>query len=217
MNSIPEIRIRACNEASVNSHGDFVLYWMIAYRRTTWNYSLQRAVAWAKELDAPLVILEALRCGYRWASDRLHRFILDGMAENARRLEKYPVLYYPYVEPDHGEGKGLLMALADKACVVVTDDYPAFFIPQMLSATCQRMPVRLELIDSNGILPMRVADHVFPTAFAFRRFLQKHIPTHLTECPRAQPLRRANLRRMKGLPREIVKRWPAASQGFLDH
>ena len=46
------------------------------------SFALDRAVGWARELGKPLVILEALRVGYPWASDRLHRFVLDGMADN---------------------------------------------------------------------------------------------------------------------------------------
>ena len=98
MNSIPDIRIRKSNDAPVNPYGDFVLYWMIAYRRASWNFSLQRAGEWAVKLNKPLVVMEALRCGYRWANDRLHRFILEGMADNARQFKGSEVSYYPYVE-----------------------------------------------------------------------------------------------------------------------
>ena len=41
---------------------------------------------------------------------------------------------HPYVEPAPGHGKGLLSALAENACVVVTDDFPCFFLPRMLDA-----------------------------------------------------------------------------------
>ena len=88
MHSVPQLRIQKSNDAPVNPEGDFVLYWMTAFRRVNWNFSLQRAVDWAKELNKPLIVLEALRCGYQWASDRLHHFILDGMADNARSLKK---------------------------------------------------------------------------------------------------------------------------------
>ena len=160
MHSVPQLRVQKSNDAPVNPEGDFVLYWMIAFRRVNWNFSLQRAIDWAKELNKPLIVLEALRCDYQWASDRLHRFILDGMADNARELKKFNALYYPYVELVRGGGKGLLEALAEKSCVVITDDYPAFFLPRMISAVARRLPVRLEAIDSNGILPMRAADKV---------------------------------------------------------
>ena len=95
LSTVPQIRIRKANDNAVNSKGDFVLYWMIAFRRTQWNYSLQRAIDWAKDLGKPLVILEALRCGYPWASDRLHRFVMDGMVENARQTKRQSALYYP--------------------------------------------------------------------------------------------------------------------------
>jgi deoxyribodipyrimidine photo-lyase len=215
VHSVPELRVRKVNNAPVNEKGDFVLYWMIAFRRTEWNYSLQRAVDWAKELNKPLIVLEALRCGYQWASDRLHRFILDGMAENARSLKKSKVLYYPYVEAEKGEGKGLIEALAQKSCVVITDDYPAFFLPRMIAAVSQRLPVLLEQVDSNGLLPMRAADKVFTTAFAFRRFLQKNLPAYLTERPEVNPLNRVKLPIIRALPKGTEKRWPMASSQLL--
>jgi deoxyribodipyrimidine photo-lyase len=108
MPSVPEIRIRSANNMPVRADGDFVLYWMIAARRTRWNFALQRAVERARALGKPLVVLEAVRCNYPWASDRLHRFILEGMADNAAAFANSPVLYHPYVEPARGAGKGLL-------------------------------------------------------------------------------------------------------------
>jgi deoxyribodipyrimidine photo-lyase len=79
-------------------------------------------------------MLEVLRVGYPWASDRLHRFVLDGMADNAHACQSRGVRHYPYVEPAPGAGKGLLAAIAQNACVVVTDDFPCFFLPRMVAA-----------------------------------------------------------------------------------
>jgi hypothetical protein len=42
MNGVPALRARPCNDAPVRRDGEFVLYWMIAFRRTHWNFSLQR-------------------------------------------------------------------------------------------------------------------------------------------------------------------------------
>jgi deoxyribodipyrimidine photo-lyase len=56
---------------------------MVSSRRTRFNFGLQHAVDLARELARPLVVLEALRCDYRWACERFHRFVLDGMADNA--------------------------------------------------------------------------------------------------------------------------------------
>lgn len=212
---VPDIRVQACNTAPVNALGDFVLYWMIAHRRTQWNFSLQRAVEYAQQLNKPLIVLEALRCDYRWASDRLHRFVIEGMRDNAERLQTTKVLYYPYIEPARNAGKGLLAALSRHACVVVTDDFPAFMLPHMIAAAAQQLNVRLEKIDSNGILPIRAAGQVFPTAYAFRRFLQKNLHAHLQAFPAADPLRRVALPALNRLPEQVLKRWPRATEALF--
>jgi len=41
---VPEIRLRTPHDRPVGEERDYVLYWMIAARRTTWNFGLQRAV-----------------------------------------------------------------------------------------------------------------------------------------------------------------------------
>ena len=215
---VPAIRIRNGNQAAVRSDGEFVLYWLIAFRRTEWNFSLQRAVEWAVKLRKPLVIFEPLRIGYRWASERLHRFVIDGMADNAARIAdaKNPgVLYFPYVEPAPDADKGLLAALAERACVVVTDDYPAFFLPRMVSAVAPRLPVRLEQVDSNGLFPIRATDRVFTTAFSFRGFLQKELRPHLEQFPQPDPLANVKLPSLKSLPAEVTRRWPPVSAKLL--
>ena len=83
----------------VSGERAFVVYWMTTARRTQWNFALQRAIAWAYELNRPLVIVEVLTCGRRWDSDRYHSFVLQGMNDNARQFANAPLLYYPYVEP----------------------------------------------------------------------------------------------------------------------
>jgi len=212
---VPDIRIRALNEAPVRAEGNYVLYWMIACRRTTWNFSLQRAVEWAQELNKPLVVLEALSCDYPWASDRLHRFLLEGMADNAQRLEGTGALYYPYVEPEPGAGRGLLDALAARACLVVTDDFPAFFLPRIAAAAAEKLTLRLEQVDSNGLLPLRSADRVFTTAYSFRRSLQANLPGHLVAPPEADPLKEAKLPPISRLGEDVTRRWPRASEETL--
>ena len=188
---------------------------MIANRRIRYNYSLQRAVEIAIDLKKPLLVLEALRCGYEWASDRIHRFVLQGMADNRAAAEELPLTYYCYVEEKAGAGSGLLEAIAKKACAVVTDDFPCFFIPRMLKSVSRKLPVLIEAIDSNGLLPMRAADQVFPTAYAFRRFLHRNLPDHLDQFPDANPLARIELPKLPALPKTITNRWRQANDELL--
>jgi deoxyribodipyrimidine photo-lyase len=195
--------------------GSFVLYWMIAQRRVTWNFGLERAAYWARELGKPLLVFEPLRAGYRWASDRLHRFVIDGMVDNAARLAGRGIGYFPYVEPSAGEGRGLLAALAAHAAVVVTDDYPAFILPRMVAAAARQLRVRFEQVDGNGLLPIRTATGTFPSAYAFRRFLQRTLPSHIADRPSADPLQDVPCTTRAVVPREVTRRWPAADAHLL--
>ncbi|MCF8096974.1 MAG: deoxyribodipyrimidine photolyase, partial [Desulfarculaceae bacterium] len=151
---VPKIRIRAVNDRQINPDGGYVLYWMTSARRTAYNYGLERAADICRQLDKPLVVLEALRVDYPYASDRLHAFILQGMADNQEAFKDKGVRYHPYVERAKGEGKGLLAAMAAEACLVVTDQFPAFFLPRMVNAAGAKLKVRLEAVDSCGLLPM---------------------------------------------------------------
>jgi deoxyribodipyrimidine photo-lyase len=215
LGDVPQIRIRSVNDAPVRENGEYVLYWMIATRRLHFNFALDRAVEYCAALRKPLLIFEALRIGYPWASARMHRFVIDGMADNARTCEAQGARYYPYVESSADAGKGLLLALAENACAVVTDEFPCFFLPRMVASAGKRLPVKLEAVDSNGLLPIYACAQVASRAFDFRRYLQKELPKHLAEFPRADPLGKSKLSVAPALPGKILKQWPAASDTLL--
>jgi len=215
MSPVPALRVRAANDRPVVGAGDYVLYWMIASRRTRWNYAIDRAMEWARELKKPILIFEALRAGYPWASDRTHRFAIDGMAANQQSFAQRRIAYYPYVEPTPGAGRGLLESLAARACVVVTDDFPAFFLPRMVAAAAERITVLCEQVDANGLLPLRAADRVFATAYAFRRFLQRELPAHLADVPRRDPFAGDPLPGLPAIDAHIFRKWPPAAAKLL--
>ena len=210
MSQVPEIRIRPHNDGPLRPAGKYVLYWMIASRRLRYNFALDRALEHCRALSKPLVVFEALRAGYPWVSDRIHRFILDGMADNARTCAARGVPYFPYVEPQPGAGKGLLAALAEHSCVVITDEYPCFFLPKMVASAAKQLPVLLEAVDSNGLLPIYATDAVAQRAFDFRRLLQKELPKHLSDFPALDPLQKRKLLSAPELSRNILSKWPMA-------
>lgn len=208
-------RIRHANSGTINPEGRYVLYWMTAFRRLRWNFSLQHAADHARSLGKPLVILEALRRDYPFASQRLHAFILQGMEERAATLRESEVVYYPYVERALGEGKGLLATLAEDAVLVVADDYPSFFLPRMVSAASKTIDVRLDLVDSNGLIPLGAAPKEFGAAYHFRRFLQKELPAFLGDVPATDPLEAPLPRGEPGLVKVLWDRWPPAPPEVL--
>lgn len=211
---VPEIRIRKVNQAELNDRGDWVVYWMTAFRRVRSNFALQYAKDLAKQLDKPLIVLDALRVRYRWASDRFHRFIIEGMRDNASELRDSDAFYYPYVEPTSGAGSGLIETLAAKASAVVTDDYPCFFHPRMIQWAGRKLDTPLFAIDSNCLMPLAYPEREFTVAHSYRRYMQKELLAHLECSPEDNPLDGRSTRTMptiNSLPKAIADRWPAAN------
>ena len=91
--TVPALRVRPLNDRPARPEDQFVLYWMTMARRATWNFGLQRAIEWSRDLGKPLLVLEALRCDYPWANDRLHQFVLEGMQDNAAAFARSRALY----------------------------------------------------------------------------------------------------------------------------
>jgi deoxyribodipyrimidine photo-lyase len=207
--------VRAVNQHAVNPRGQFVLYWMIAFRRPRHNFALDRAAAWARELRLPLVVLESLRVDYPHASERLHRFVLDGMDDNRRAFAGTPVQYYAYVEPSPGAAKGMLATLGSAAALVVTDDYPCFFLPAAVASAGAQLPVRLEAVDSNGLIPLSAVPQAYPAAVHFRRFMQATLRDHLRDVPVAAPTFGDLSSMPAGVLNKLAASWPMVSADWL--
>jgi len=214
--TVPSTRLRVLGEGPVQTKAQYVLYWMVAQRRPRRNFALERATDWARELNLPLLILEPLRADYRWASARLHKFLIEGMAANAAYFASSCATYYPYLEPKPGAGSDLLSKFAHRAALVVTDDHPGFFYPRMLAAAQTEVRVRFEAVDSNGLLPIALAGgRAFATAHSFRRFLQAELGVQLAHRPMEEPLLGLKLPRLRSLPAALRLQYPAMTHAQL--
>lgn len=213
MQPIPSQRLRVGNTLAPNSAAQFVLYWMRSARRPLWNFALQHATQRALERHKPLLILETLACDDPFASVRHHHFALDGMADNNRHFEGRSVTYIPWVEKRPQQIQAGLRRLAENCCLLVTDAHPLLEKRRELARVAEVLPVALEAVDSNGILPLQAAQQPFSTAYAFRRFLQRQLPGHLLSMPLADPLAEVSLPRLTELPAALAE--AAATAGDL--
>lgn len=208
MKNINSLRLFNRNEIEPNVSGDFVLYWMQINRRLHHNFALDYAVAWANKLEKPLLIYEGLRSDYPWASERIHGFILDGMQEHAQSATSDAFNYYPFVETPKHQGKGLLKALGERSCLIVSDEFPAFIIPGHNAAVAKQTQTAFVTIDANGILPMRLTNKAPYSAYFFRKTVQKHFLECWSHPPMENPL--SELKNTEGvvLPKSILEKWP---------
>ena len=150
---IQKERVRPLNNEK-EKRRDYVLYWMQASRRLERNHALDYALRHAGEAGKPLVVYEGLRLDYPWASNRLHRFILEGMQANRETAARLGLAYWPFVEMEPRAGRGLITKLAARATLVVTDDFPCFVIPEQTEALARHSAVPLVAVDGNSIVPL---------------------------------------------------------------
>ena len=151
-----QARVRRVNDRPLARTGAYVLYWMQAFRRLHHNHALDYALTCARELGCPLVVYEGLRHDYPWATARTHRFVLEGMIANAAAAAKLGVTYWPFVATPEAPGRGLLRSLAERASLVVTDDFPCFVVPAHTEALARKTERAVFAVDANSVVPLEL-------------------------------------------------------------
>ena len=189
--TVPASRLRAMNQGPIKPTGDYVLYWMTSARRLGWNFGLQRAVDHARR---PAQAARdprgaALRLPWRQrpaasVRPRGHGRQRSALAAKAGRST------IPTSSRRAATGTGSSPRWRSDACVVVTDWYPAFFLPRMIAAAAGDSTVRLEAVDSNGLIPLADHGRAFTAARFYRAFMQRALRDHVTHVPEEAPLAR---------------------------
>ncbi|WP_372638710.1 hypothetical protein [Fodinibius sp.] len=188
MENINASRIFDRNGRGPDPGGDYVLYWMQTSHRFEYNYALEYAVSWANKLDKMLLIYEELACDYPWASDRIHAFYLEGMAEHRDIAEQKEINWLPVVEEEEGESRAILEGLFDGACCLVTDEYPVYFIRDRNNILAEELDIAFITVDSNGLIPLGLTEKAPYNAYFFRKIMQRHFVECFTSPPKQYPM-----------------------------
>jgi len=168
-------RITKLNDAPENSRGRYVLYWMQMFKRASNNYALNFAIRMANERNLPLVVYEGLRFDYPWANDRIHTFVLEGVAEKKAKFAEHGIRYLFYLQRNSRDPRNSVARLASEASLLVTDDYPCFIIPRHNSRVAElNLPVFA--VDANGMVPMSSLPKEEYAAFTIRPKIQRLLP-----------------------------------------
>jgi deoxyribodipyrimidine photo-lyase len=147
-------RLRRLNEKPVATCGDFVVYWMQVFRRADDNAALAFAVERANELGVPCLVYEALRPDYPHASDRLHRFVLEGARDTAARLAARGIAHTFFLPATPDDARGVVAKLAARARLVVSDDFPTFVVRAHNAKLAARAPCAFFVVDDCAVMPM---------------------------------------------------------------
>jgi photolyase PhrII len=201
-----DLRIHAAEEPAPRHGGDHVLYWMQSTFRTRDNHALEFGIEQANLLGLPLLVYHGLRHDYPWASDRLHTFLLQSVADLYAEFELLGIQYAFYLERDGDDAASRrsagrpspLVELARRAALVVTDYFPAFLAPRQTRALRRKVESPVIAVDSATVVPIRYHEREYPTAAPFRSRLMAALPHFLHRAPGPEP----KVRRRVDLPFE---------------
>src|SRR3954454_16329987 len=115
--SIQPTRIRVLNEAEPRSDARYVLYWMQQSQRVCFSPALEFALEEANARDLPVLVCFGLTDGYPEANARHYAFMLEGLAETARDLERRGVAF----AIRRGAPDAVVLDLSRDAALVVCD------------------------------------------------------------------------------------------------
>ena len=194
---VHDARIHAGREPGPRAGGEFVLYWMQAAFRADDNIALNFAVQQGDRLRLPVLVYHGLRADYPWASDRLHTFILEGVADLQARFAERGIQYAFYLDTrspeaiaEAREGRhdpSPLEQLARRAALVVTDFLPTFIHPRQIRRLREKVETPVIAVDGATVVPMALISREHPTARGFRTEVSRHLDDHLRPVGHEEP------------------------------
>jgi deoxyribodipyrimidine photo-lyase len=186
-------RISKLNSAPERGTGKYVLYWAQMNRRVDANHDLLHAIEIANRYKSPVLYYEGLTCSYEYANDRLHTFILEGVPETAKRLQKAGIGYIFYLRPTKNAPNNVFYELARNAAAVVTDDYPTFIARHHNSRVPGKLDVAFYAVDSSCIVPMRRIEKREYAAYTIRPKIKRLLPEYFKPVEKVHVKRRFDL------------------------
>lgn len=147
-------RVRILRGGPENPKGELVLYVCQIFRRPTDNAALAYALEEANARKLPLLVYEAIRPDYAYASDRFHTFLLEGAREMAAALATRGIGHVFFLPRTKEEARGVLAKVAARAALVVSDDSPAFLVPAQNEALSRCLPCPFVVVDDAAGVPL---------------------------------------------------------------
>jgi hypothetical protein len=144
-----------------------VVYWMHHAVRGHENPALDAAILAAVSLDLPLLVYQGLDSGWTYANDRHHTFALEGARDVRVELAARGISHVLWVG-DSPAATAPLTELAERAALVVTEDFPAPPYPDEMGRLAERIAAPVWAVDAACIVPMQMVGRPHERAFQFR-------------------------------------------------
>jgi len=181
-----DARVRSLNDSPVRRGAEYVLYWAQMNRRAEQNHALEFAASKANQLGLPLLVYEGLTCTYPYANDRMHHFVVEGVPDTQARLRKRGIGYAFYLRRRKKDANDLLYRVAERAAMVVTDDYPTFIAARHNAAVPGKIGIPYFAVDASCVVPMRLHEKKEYGAYTIRPKIRRALPEWLKPVERVE-------------------------------
>jgi deoxyribodipyrimidine photo-lyase len=176
-------RVQLLNSAPFQAAAKYVLYWAQVNRRAAWNHGLAYAVELANQAGLPVLFYEGLTFDYPCASDRFDKFILEGVPDTGRQLERLGIGYVFYHRRKRSDPNDVLYRLAKDAAALVTDDYPVWPARVFNPRVASKLKIPYYTVDSSCIVPMSCFEKREYAAYTIRPKIRKMLSEYLRPMP----------------------------------
>lgn len=164
-----------------------VLYWMNRDQRAEDNWALVFAVSEARRQGQPLLVVFCLQHAFLGATPRHYAFMLAGIAETARSLERQGILFLL----TQGDPVERIPDLARQLTAgLVVCDFSPLRLPRTwrdtVAPACAESGIAVAEVDAHNIIPVWQASR--KQAFAartLRPYIHRLLPHYLTDFPPA--------------------------------
>ena len=161
-------RIHVVQDGPIPWERGWILVWMRTAVRAYENPCLDAALRAGKRLDLPVFVYHAVSERYPYASDRHHRFILEGARDVSAALRARGVGYALHVERPGHRGPWLV-ELATRAALVLTERMPVQPLNHWVQRLANRVDTPLWEVDTACVVPTTLVERSTDRAFRYRK------------------------------------------------
>lgn len=170
----PRVTVR--RDDPVTAEGRCVVYWMQRAQRGFDNPALELAINAANELGKPVAVFFGLHPGYPNANLRHYTFLVEGLAETARRVEARGAAFVFRPYPHHD-----LLRFCDevRACLVIGDENPMRQPETWRRSAARKLQIPFWTVDADVIVPTKYFPKEEFAARTLRPKIQKLLPSFM--------------------------------------
>jgi deoxyribodipyrimidine photo-lyase len=148
-----DLRVTTRRGGAADTQGRCVVYWMQRAQRAEDNPALEKAIEVANHLEKPVVVFFRLVPQASEANLRHYTFLVQGLADVARGLERRRVGFVLRRHPEHG-----FLKFCDEVrpCLVVGDEDPRREAEETKSRVGRGLRVPYWTVDGDVVVPTRL-------------------------------------------------------------